>query len=358
MRIAHVAPLFESVPPKLYGGTERIISYLTEELVALGHDVTLFASGDSKTSAHLIPIAQQGLRLDHKIADPLALHFFMLEQVAKLADEFDMIHFHIDYLHFGISRRMNYEHVTTLHGRLDVPEIIKVHEEFSEMPLISISNSQRKPMLARNWLATVYHGLPINLYNFNSTPEPYLAFLGRVSPEKRLDRAIQIAEVSGVPLKIAAKVDKADREYFNAKIAPLIKRTNLVEFLGEVNDHEKQDFLGNASALLFPIDWPEPFGIVMIEAMACGTPVIAYPQGSVPEVIREGVSGYMVSNLVDAVKRVHELHRFNRYNCRMEFENRFTSSLMAQNYIKVYRAKLGEYLYQSHVNQLSMMALQ
>src|SRR5574338_112198 len=287
MRIAQVAPLYESVPPKYYGGTERVVSYLTEELVRQGHDVTLFASGDSETSARLVATCQRSLRLDKDCQNQMAHHFVMLERVLKHADEFDIIHFHVDYLHFPLSRREAITQVTTLHGRLDIPDLIPLYQEFRDMPVISISNGQREPLPWANWQATVYHGLPPDLYRFRAEPVRYLAFLGLISPEKRVDRAIEIAKQVGMPLKIAAKIDRADKDYFDSVIAPMLNDP-LVEFIGEIGDMEKGEFLGNAYALLFPIDWPEPFGLVMIEAMACGTPIIAFEQGAVPEVMEDG----------------------------------------------------------------------
>lgn len=342
MRIAQVAPLHESVPPRLYGGTERVVHYLTEELVKMGHEVTLFAAGDSRTSARLVPCCERSLRLDARIKDPLAPHVYMLEQVIKQAEKFDIIHFHIDYIHFPLMRRLKTPHVTTLHGRLDLPELRPLYEEFKEMPVVSISDAQRNPLPFVNWVGTVYHGLPRDLYRFYAKPGDYLAFLGRISPEKRPDRAIKIAERAGMKLLIAAKVDKADREYFETVIKPLLK-SPWVEFIGEINDKEKNEFLGRAYALLFPIDWPEPFGLVMIEAMACGTPVIAWRCGSVPEIIEEGVSGFMVESLQEAVEAVEKVANLKRILCRKAFERRFTSEIMAFNYLKVYERLLTTY---------------
>ncbi len=287
MRIAQVAPLYESVPPKYYGGTERIVSYLTEELVRQGHDVTLFASGDSVTAAQLVPACPSSLRLDRSCEDQLAHHVLMLEHVVQRAAEFDVLHFHVDYLHFPFSRRQPTPHVTTLHGRLDIPDLVPLYREFNGVPLVSISDAQREPLPWANWLATVYHGLPPDLYRFRGEPGGYLAFLGRISPEKRVDRAIEIAQRVRMPLRIAAKIDAVDQAYFEREIEPLLDDP-LVEYVGEIGETEKDEFLGNAQALLFPIDWPEPFGLVMIEALACGTPVIAYRHGSVPEVLDDG----------------------------------------------------------------------
>ncbi|HKP10640.1 MAG TPA: glycosyltransferase family 4 protein, partial [Blastocatellia bacterium] len=305
MRIAQVSPLYESVPPKLYGGTERVVAFLTEELVRQGHEVTLYASGDSITSANLVACSPRSLRLDESCVDPIARHFTMLERVFGEAEQYDIIHFHIDYLHFPLSRRARIRQLSTLHGRLDIPDLAPLYREYRDMPLVSISDAQRAPLSWANWKRTIYHGLPHDLFRLEERPGDYLAFLGRVSHEKRPDRAIEIARRAGMKLKMAAKVDKPDREYFNAEVKPRLGHP-LVEFVGEIGELEKQEFLGNARALLFPIDWPEPFGLVMIEAMACGTPVIAYPCGSVPEIIQDGVSGFIadsVPELVEAVKR-------------------------------------------------------
>ena len=335
MRIAQVSPLFESVPPKYYGGTERIVSYLTEELHRMGHDVTLFASADSETSARLVPVCEHSLRLNNICVDWLAHHILMLERVFRSAHEFDILHFHIDYLHFLLSRRQSLRQVTTLHGRLDIPDLVPLYREFSDMPVISISNAQRKPLKTANWAATVYHGLPMDLYPFRSEQGTYLAFLGRISPEKRVDRAIQIANQTGIPLKIAAKVDKSDENYFQEKIKPLLSNS-LVGFVGEINEHEKKEFLAHAYALLFPIDWPEPFGLVMVESLACGTPVVAFRNGSVDEVMEEGRTGFIVDSLSDAVKAVHAIPRISRLECRRTFEERFTVHRMAEDYTRVY----------------------
>ena len=340
MRIAQVAPLYESVPPKFYGGTERIVSYLTEELVDLGHDVTLFASGDSQTRARLVPVCPRSLRLDPHCVDQLAHHLLMLEQVAQQAQRFDVIHFHIDYLHFPLSRRQPYKHVTTLHGRLDIPDLVPLYREFPEMPLVSISDSQRLPLPGVNWRGTVYHGLPRDLYRFRPEPGEYLACLGRISPEKGVDRAIAIAKHVRIPLRIAAKVDKVDREYFDNVIEPLLDDP-LIEYVGEIGDAAKDAFLGNAKALLFPIDWPEPFGLVMIEAMACGTPVIAYASGSVPEVMEQDRTGFIVTGLADAIDAVRRLPFLSRARCREVFEERFTAERMARDYVDVYEELLA-----------------
>ena len=335
MRIAQVAPLFESVPPKYYGGTERVVSYLTEELVHQGHEVTLFASGDSVTKAHLVAACRRSLRLDKHCVDQLAHQILMLEHVFQRATEFDIVHFHVDYLHFPLSRRQPITDVTTLHGRLDIPDLVPLYREFQDMPVISISNAQRAPLPWANWQATVYHGVPAELYRFRAELGSYLAFLGRISPEKRVDRAIKIANQVQIPLKIAAKVDPADKHYFESVIKPLL-RDRLVEFVGEIGDGEKDEFLGNAYALLLPIDWPEPFGLVMIEAMACGTPVIAHRGGAVPEVIEEGQTGFIVKGLKDAVEAVRRVSELSRKRCREVFEQRFTAARMAHDYVRVY----------------------
>jgi glycosyltransferase involved in cell wall biosynthesis len=337
MRIAQVAPLYESVPPKLYGGTERIVSYLTEQLVRQKQNVTLFASGDSVTNARLIPITERALRLEgSRIRDPLAHHIRLVERVLREADQFDILHFHLDHLHFPLARRSQSVCVTTLHGRLDIPDLAPLFQEFSEMPVVSISDSQREPLSWLNWCGTVYHGLPEDLYGFTEAPSDYLAFLGRICPEKGLDRAIEIVEKTGRKLKIAAKVDPADRDYFSQEIEPLLSLP-FIEFVGEIGETEKGEFLGNAAALLFPIDWPEPFGLVMIEAMACGTPVIAFNSGSVPEIIENGVTGFVVSNIEDAASAVESISTINRRKCRETFEQRFSASRMASDYLDIYR---------------------
>ncbi|WP_137389439.1 glycosyltransferase family 4 protein [Rhodoligotrophos defluvii] len=342
MRIAQIAPLAESCPPKLYGGTERIVSYLTEELVRQGHDVTLFASGDSRTSAKLVPCCEMGLRLDKSVMDILPYHVIMLDEISRRADEFDVLHFHTDFIHYPLIRPLADRCVTTLHGRLDLPDLKPLYAAFPELPLVSISYDQRRPMPPVNWVGTVYHGLPRDLLPFTSRPKGnYLAFLGRISPEKRPDRAIEIAGRAGIPLKIAAKVDKADQAYWHSTIAPLIAMHPNVEFVGEINDNQKADFLGNARALLFPIDWPEPFGLVMIEAMACGTPVIAYPCGAVPEIIDDGISGFVVQSIPEAVAAVRHVDKLDRGEVRATFEERFTATRMAEDYLAIYRALPG-----------------
>jgi glycosyltransferase involved in cell wall biosynthesis len=335
MKIAQIAPLYESVPPVGYGGTERVVSWLTEELVRLGHEVTLFASGDSCTSARLIPGCAASLRSMPGCKDFLSHHIVMLEKVRKHRGEFDVLHFHTDYLQFPLCREWNVNHLTTLHGRLDLPDLVPLYREFDDIPLVSISQRQRKPLPYANWIGNVYHGLPVNLLRFHSGAGKYLAFLGRISPEKRPDRAIAIATAAGMKLKIAAKVDAADRPYFEKTIKPLLSQTN-VEFLGEIGDSQKADFLGNAVACLAPIDWPEPFGLNMIEAMACGTPTIAFREGSVPEIIDEGVSGLIVDSLEEAVEAVDRVRLMSRAACRDVFEERFTSRRMAKDYVKLY----------------------
>lgn len=338
MRIAQVAPLTEAVPPKLYGGTERVVHWLTEELVALGHDVTLFASGDSHTSARLEATWPKALRLDGAVRDPNALHMVMLERVRRKCDdeEFDFLHFHLDYYPFSLFSRQPTPFVTTLHGRLDLPEHQPVFTTFSSIPVVSISNAQRRPVPQANWLRTIHHGLPVNLLTPQPTRPSYLAVLGRIAPEKGVDRAIKIAIRCGIPLKIAAKVDRADQEYYDELIKPMMNHP-LVEFIGEISDHEKPDFLSGAIGLLVPIDWPEPFGLVMIEAMACGTPVIAYNRGSVPEIVEDGVTGFIVEDEISAVSSVDRLASLSRVNIRKEFETRFTARRMALDYLDAYR---------------------
>ena len=336
MRIAQVAPLYESVPPRFYGGTERIVSYLTENLVRRGHDVTLFASGDSETTARLHSPCAQALRLDPHCKDQLAPHVLLVEQVAREASEFDIVHYHIDFLHFPTTRRAPQRHVTTLHGRLDIPDLVPLYQEYREMPLISISDAQREPLPWANWQGTVYHGLPKDLYPFQEEPGDYLAFLGRISPEKGCDKAIDIARRTGLPLKVAAKIgDGPDREYYESVIRPRFREPG-IEFVGEIREPEKAAFLGGARALLFPIDWPEPFGLVMIEAMACGTPVLAFPQGSVPEILEDGVTARIGRSVDDLVRAVEEIGTIDRRRCRETFERRFSDARMADDYEQVY----------------------
>ncbi|MFL6621885.1 MAG: glycosyltransferase family 4 protein [Sulfurifustaceae bacterium] len=337
MRIAQVAPLYESVPPKYYGGTERVVSYLTEELVKQGHEVTLFAAGGSETTARLRAVTRRGLRLDPDCRDPIAHHVVMFDRVRREANDFDIIHFHTDYLHFPLARSLAVPNVTTMHGRLDMPDLQPLHREFSDVPLVSICNEQRKPIAFANWVATVYHGLPAEQYKFHPNPGKYLAFLGRIHPEKRVDRAVEIATRTGIELRIAAKIDRTDREYYESQVKPLLARSG-VQFVGEITEQEKSEFLGNAYALLFPIDWPEPFGLVMIEALASGTPVIAWPRGSVPEILRHGETGYLVESIdaaVDAVARVRDI---SRARCRRMFEERFSAARMSRDYLAAYQA--------------------
>lgn len=339
MKIAQIAPLTESVPPKLYGGTERIVSFLTEELVRQGHEVSLFASGDSQTSAELVPCCPAALRLA-KVRDPLPFSVLQLEKVFRRADEFDILHFHTDHMHFPLMRGMSGKTVTTMHGRLDLPELQPLFAEFDDMPLVSISNSQRQPLAAR-WVGTVYNSLPEDLFRFSpGEPDDYLAFLGRICPEKRPDRAIEIAARAGCRLKIAAKIDKADQDYFDEVIKPLLASPH-VEFIGEIDDREKQAFLGAAKALLFPIDWPEPFGLTMIEAMACGTPVIGWRNGSVPEIIDHGVTGFIVDTIEEAVHAVRQIEPLDRMQIRRMFKKRFSASQMALGYSRIYEAQIG-----------------
>jgi glycosyltransferase involved in cell wall biosynthesis len=313
-----------------------VVSYLTEELVKQGHEVSLFASGDSVTTARLVAPCRRSLRLDTQCIDQLAHHILMLELVLKETRRFDLIHWHVDYLHFPLSQRQSTPHVTTLHGRLDIPDLVPLYQEFKAVPVISISNAQREPLPWLNWQDTVYHGLPEDLYTFCPEPGKYLAFLGRISPEKRVDRSIAIAQRLGIEIKIAAKVDPTDREYFEAVIAPLL-REPLVEYVGEIGEKEKNEFLGHAYALLFPIDWPEPFGLVMAEAMACGTPVIAYRRGSVPEIIEEGVTGFIVHDLEEAVRAAERIPTLHRWRCRQRFEERFSAARMARDYLASYQ---------------------
>lgn len=339
MRIAQVAPLIEAVPPRLYGGTERVVSFLTEELVRQGHEVTLFASGDSTTSAKLVPVVDRALRLSG-IRDHTASTLVMLEEVHRCADAFDVIHFHVDLLQFPRFRSLSHKCVTTLHGRLDLADCHPIYRAFPQMPLISISRSQRLPMpKSANWLATIPHGLPKPRCPCHLRPGGYLAFLGRIAPEKRPDRAIAIAERSGIPLKIAAKVDAADKSYFERSVRPLLDHP-LVEFLGEIGDRQKAEFLGRARALLFPIDWPEPFGLVMIEALSVGTPVIAWHRGSVPEIIEDGVTGAVVDSIEEAAEAVERVGEFSRRVVRQRFERLFTAEIMTRRYVAAYEKLL------------------
>ena len=340
MRIAQVAPLMESVPPTGYGGTERIVHYLTEELVRLGHEVTLFASADSRTSAELVPCAPHALRPDPNCLEPLAHHLVMLEQLYRRIDDFDIVHFHCDYLHFPYTRRYRPPHLTTLHNRLDIPDLVPLYREFAEMPLVSISDSQRRPMPGLNWLATVHHGMPVERFQMYPRHQGYLAFLGRVSREKGLHSAIAIAEAAGLELRVAAKIDPIDQVYYEKIARPMLQRP-CVNFIGEIGDAQKNEFLGNARALLFPIQWEEPFGMVMMEAMACGTPVVAFARGAAVEVVEEGVTGFLVEDVAGAVAALERLQNFDRERCRRCFEQRFSDRRMAQDYLGCYRRILG-----------------
>jgi glycosyltransferase involved in cell wall biosynthesis len=336
LRIAIVSPLHESVPPKLYGGTERVVSYLTEQLVHQGHDVTLFATAESVTSARLHAMAPRGLRLDPDCRDPVAHHVAMVHDVVELAQAFDVIHFHIDNVHFPAARLARLPSLTTLHGRLDLPDLPPLFRRYADMRFVSISDAQRRPMPWASWLGTVHHGLPRDMLAAGEGRGGYLAFLGRISPEKRPDRAIRIARRAGMRLLIAAKIEKTDQPYFESVVKPLLEEPG-VEFIGEIGEHEKARFLGDAAALLFPIDWPEPFGLVMIEAMACATPVIAFPCGSVREVLEPGVSGWIVESEDAAVAALGRLADCDRRACRRAFEERFTSERMARDYVALYR---------------------
>ena len=338
MKIAQISPLMESVPPRLYGGSERIVSYLTDELVRQGHDVTLFASGDSVSSAKLVRCVPMALRLDANVRDPIPYYMLMLDRVREMADEFDILHFHIDQFHFPLFRPIANRTVTTLHGRQDLHDLKPLYVGFSDMPLVSISNSQRKPIANANFAATVYHGLPLQMLKPTYKPSGnYVAFLGRISPEKRPDRAIRIAQALGVRIKIAAKIDKVDEAYFRESIAPLFNQPG-VEYIGEIDERSKSEFLGQASALLFPIDWPEPFGLSMIEAMACGTPVLAFRCGSVPEIVDPGVTGMIVDTMDEAIRVLPQVLALDRRAVRQKFEQRFSAARMAKDYAQVYRS--------------------
>lgn len=340
MRIAQIAPLYERVPPKLYGGTERVVSYLTEELVRQGHDVTLFASGDSETSARLVRCCDTALRLDPAVKEPLVYHVLMLEQLRQRIDQFDVLHFHIDLLHAPLIRPIAGRTLTTQHGRLDLPDLAPFYRAFSDLPLVAVSHDQRRYLRHANWVGTVHHGLPRDLLAFHPNGGGYLAFLGRIAPEKGPNRAIEIAARSGMPLKIAAKVDPVDQTYWEEHIRPMVESHANVEFIGEIPEREKSGFLGQAAALLFPVDWPEPFGLVMIEAMACGTPVIAFRRGSVPEIVTDGVSGFVVDTVEEAVAAARRIATLDRAKVRAEFERRFTVERMAREYLEIY-AKLA-----------------
>jgi glycosyltransferase involved in cell wall biosynthesis len=343
LRIAQVAPLYESVPPRLYGGTERVVAWLTDELVRQGHDVTLFASADSRTLAVLAPACRESLRLGGGCNDPVAPHLLMIEQVAKRGNEFDVIHFHTGLLHCSVARRLKTPHLTTLHGRLDLPELGPLFDEFTDLPVVSISDAQQAPLRQARWVGTVHHGLPSRELTFHPEMGDYLAFLGRISPEKRVDRAIAIATACGWPLKIAAKVDDADADYFQREIRPMLDHP-LVDFVGEIGEAEKNAFLGGAKALLFPIDWPEPFGLVMIEALGCGTPIVAFRGGSVPEVVEHGTTGFVVGSLDEAIEATRRIGEIRREDCRAAFDRRFTAARMASDYVDLYRSLISHTL--------------
>ena len=336
MKIAQVSPLYEAVPPKLYGGTERVVAHLTDALVDLGHDVTLFASADARTKARLVSVRDQAIRLDPApLKSDLASHLAMLFEVRRRQDEFDIIHFHTDMIHFPMFEPLAGRTVTTLHGRLDINDLAEVYDRWNNFPLVSISDAQREFLPLANWIGTVHHGMPASLYRFSPRSKGYLAFLGRISPEKGPDRAIAIAKAVGMPLKIAAKVDAADRAYFEAEIQPLLDHP-LIEFIGEIGDADKSEFLGGADALLFPIEWPEPFGLVMIEAMACGTPVVGYRHGSAPEVIEDGVSGLLVDGVAEAARAVPRARELDRRAVRRYFDHSFSAEVMARAYLGIY----------------------
>jgi len=353
MKIAQIAPLIESVPPRLYGGTERIVSYLSDELVSLGHDVTLFASGDSVSRAKLVPCVPMALRLDANVRDPIPYYMLMLDRVRERADAFDILHFHIDQFHFPLFRPIAYRTVTTLHGRQDLHDLKPLYIGFAEMPLVSISNHQRDPVAHSNFIATVHHGIPVDLLEPSChAGGGYLAFLGRISPEKRLDRAIRIARAAGLALKVAAKVDRVDEVYFREQIAPLLDQPG-IEYIGEINERSKSAFLGDALALLFPVDWPEPFGLAMIEAMACGTPVLAFRCGSVEEIVEPGVTGAIVDSVDEAVRTLPHVLALDRRRVRHRFEQRFTATRMAKDYLAVYRSLLERAVPAEQVAELS-----
>lgn len=344
MRIAQVAPLFESVPPARYGGTERVVSYLTEELVRLGHDVTLFASGDSVTSARLVPVCPRALWQEPSCRETLPHHVLLMEQVFADVARFDVLHFHTDYLHLPLLRRARWPSLTTLHGLLNSTDVAPLFENYAEMPLVSISQAQRRPVPNANWMATIHHGLPAQIHTFRKEQGDYLAFLGRISPEKRLDRAIEIARRAEVPLRVAAKIYPEEQGYFKQSIEPLLEGSrSFVEFIGEIGGPTKDEFLGGARALLFPIDWEEPFGLVMIEAMACGTPVVAWRRGSTPEVVEDGVTGFVVDEIDAAVGAVRRIGEIDRARCRSAFETRFEALRMARQYVDAYERAIEDH---------------
>ena len=338
LRVAQIAPLYESVPPKLYGGTERVVAYLTDELINQGHKVTLFASGDSNTKARLIPISQRALRLYNHL-DTLAYHILELQEVLERRNEFDILHFHTDYLHFPFTYNNPVTTITTLHGRLDIDDLKPIYQKFRKMPVVSISDSQREPLPMANWIGTVHHGLPLNLYKKGEGKGNYVVFVGRISPEKRVDRAFEIAKRANLKIKIAAKIDKADQVYYEKEIKHLFTEPH-VEFLGEVDENQKAELLEDAFAMLFPIDWREPFGIVTIEALACGTPIIAFNHGSVPEIIEPGKTGYIVESVSEAVTALQKTDKISRNDCRQSFENRFSATIMAKKYVQLYEKLL------------------
>jgi len=336
LKIAQIAPLAESVPPSLYGGTERVVAHLTDSLVELGHDITLFASGDARTAARLIPMRERAIRLDPSpLKSDVGAHLAMLYEVRRRAHEFDILHFHIDLIHFPFFEGLADRTLTTLHGRLDLADLAGVYRRWPAFPLVSISDNQREPLPFANWLATVHHGIPSHLFDYRAAHQGYLAFLGRISPEKRPDRAIEVARRAGVPVKLAAKVDAVDAEYFREVIEPLLEQPD-VEFLGEVDDAHKNELLGGAAALVFPIDWPEPFGLVMIEAMACGTPVIAWDAGSVREIVDHGVTGFIVRSIGEALSAVERIDDLDRARVRATFERRFSVETMSKKYADLY----------------------
>jgi len=349
MKIAQVAPLFEAVPPKLYGGTERIVSFLTEELVRQGHDVTLFASGDSVTRAKLVACIPEALRLKEKCEDLLAPHIVQLQEVIEHSGEFDIIHFHTDYLTFPFTQFLDVPHLTTLHGKLTIEELQMVYDKYQDEPVVCISNSQSRPLPQANFIGCVHHGLPIDLFKEGKGDGNYFAFLGRISPEKRCDRAIEIAIASDTPIRIAAKIDKADREYFEQQIKHLLDHP-LVEYVGEINENQKQEFLGNAKALLFPIDWPEPFGLVTIESMACGTPILAWNCGSVPEIIKDGCSGFIVDSMPQTIEAAKKISLLNRSVVRNCFEQQFSVQRMAEQYLELYQKLIEEKTFPSVID--------
>jgi len=343
VKIAQVTPLYEAVPPRLYGGTERVVAHLTDALVDLGHEVTLFASGDAETRARLVSVRDQAIRLDPApLKSDLAAHLVMLAEVLKHADDFDIIHFHTDMIQFPMFERLADKTLTTLHGRLDMKDIEGVYERWPQFGLVSISDDQRRPLPFANWQATVHHGMPGDTYRFSPQADGYLAFLGRISPEKRPDRAIEIATKLGKPLKMAAKVDAADKVYWETVIRPMVEANPLIEFIGEIGDDQKSAFLGGAEALLFPIDWPEPFGLVMIEAMACGTPVVAFRCGSTREIVEDGVTGFLVNTMDEAVAAAALAPRLDRATIRARFDLRFSATAMARRYLDVYADLLAQ----------------